>query len=115
MTLPASSARGDLLEVLDLGDRAAADRERLLAQDRRVHAAQERARLEAELLDEQLPSLAVDLERLRLPAGAVEREHQLRPQPLAQRMRADERLELGDELGVRADRELRLGPLLERA
>ena len=92
--LAGEQRRGHLLEVLDLGDRAAVDRERLLAEDRRVHAAQQRARLEAELLDEQLPSLAVDLERLRLPAGAVEREHELRAQPLAQRVRADEALEL---------------------
>ena len=79
-----------------------------------MHAAQERARLEAQLLDEQLAALAVDLERLRLPAGAVEREHELCPQPLAQRMRADERLELADELRVLADRELRLRALLHQ-
>ncbi len=59
---------GHLLEVLRLGDGAAADGKRLLAEDRRVHAAQERARLETELLDEQLPPFAVDLERLGLPA-----------------------------------------------
>ena len=80
-----------------------------------MHAAQERARLEAQLLDEELAALAVGLERLRLPAGAVEGEHELGAQPLAQRMRADERLELADDLRVRADRELRLGPLLHAA
>ena len=80
-----------------------------------MHAAQKRARLEAQLLDEQLAALAIDLERLRLPARAVEREHQLGAQPLAQRMSVDERLELGDELRVCADRELRLGPLLDAA
>ena len=64
--------------MLDLGERAAVESERLLPQDRRVHAAQERARFEAELLDEQLPSLAVDLERLRLPPRSVESEHQVR-------------------------------------
>ena len=111
--LAGEERRGHLLEVLDLGDRAAADRERLLAQDRRVHAAQERARLESQLLHEQLAALAVDLERLRLPTGAIQGEHELSAQPLAQRMEADERLELGDDLGVRADRELRLGPLLD--
>ncbi len=79
-----------------------------------MHAAQERARLEAELLDEQLPALAIDLERLRLPTGAVEREHQLRPEPLPERMLANERLELRDEVGVSADRELRLGAFLEQ-
>ena len=111
--LAGEKRRGDLLEVLHLGHRAAADRERLLAEDRGVHSAQERARLEAELFDEELAPFPVGLERLRLPARAVEREHQLRPQPLAQRIRADEPLELGHELGVLADRELRLGALLE--
>src|SRR5438067_2015940 len=93
---------------------AAVDGERLRPEDRGMHAAQKRARLEPQLLDEQLASLAVGLERLRLPAGAVEGEHQLGPQPLAQRMGADEPLELGDELRVRADRELRLRPLLDQ-
>ena len=111
--LAGEQRRGHLLEVLDLGDRATIDRERLLAQDRGVHAAQERARLEAQLRDEQLAALAVGLERLRLPARAVEGEHQLGAQPLSQRMRVDERLELADELGVRTDRELRLGALLD--
>ena len=110
----AGKKRGrDLLEMLHLGHRAAADRERLLAEDRGVHSAQERARLEPELLDEELAAFAVDLERLRLPARAVEGEHQLRPQPLAQRIGADEPLELGDEVGVLPDRQLRLGALLE--
>ena len=113
--LAGEERRGHFLEVLDLGDRAASDGERLLAQDRGVHAPQEWARLEAQLLDEKLAALAVHLERLRLPSRAVEREHQLCPQALAQRMRVNERFELRDEIGVRADGELRLGPLLARA
>ncbi len=76
-------------------------------------AAEDRARLEAELLHEYLAPCAVHLERVGLTAGAVEREHQLRPQPLAQRVRAYERLEVADEGRVLADREPRLGLLLE--
>ena len=54
------------------------------------------------------------VERLRLPARAVEREHQLAAQPLAVRVLRDQRLELADQLGVAAEREVGLDPLLER-
>ena len=67
-----------------------------------------------EALDERLPRLAVDLERLGLAARAVEREHLLAAQPLAQRVLGDERLELGDERRVPPERELGVDPLLER-
>ena len=46
------------------------------------------------------PCLTVGLERLGLPAGAVQREHQLRPQRLAQGVLFDEELELAHELRV---------------
>ena len=65
-------------------------------------------------LVEQRAGAAVRGERVRLASGAVEREHQLPPEPLAVRMLADERLELVDELGRAAEREVRLDPLLER-
>ena len=44
-------------------------------------------------------ALAHHLERVRLAAGAVEREHQLRAQPLAQRVLGDERPQLADQVG----------------
>ena len=48
------------------------------------------------------------------PGGrAVEREHQLAAQPLAQRMLANERLSSPTRLGVAAERELGLDPQLE--
>ena len=46
-------------------------------------------------------------------AGAVEREHQLSAQPLSSRLRARERLELGDELVVAAEREIRVDSVLQ--
>ena len=52
---------------------------------------QHRARLDPELLDQLVAPRAVDGERVGLAARAVEREHQLAAQPLAQRMLADER------------------------
>ena len=66
----------------------------VLREDRALERLQRRGRLDPEALDERLPGRAVDLERLGLPAGAVEREHQLAAQPLAQRMLRDEGLEL---------------------
>ena len=56
----------------------------------------------------------VGLERLRLAARAVQREHQLAAQPLAQRVLGDERLELADELGVPPQREVGVDPGLQR-
>ena len=86
---------------------------RVLGEDLPLELPQRRARLEPELV-ERRPRVAVGLERLGLPARAVEREHQLPAQPLAVRMLGDQRLELADELGVAAEREVGLDPLLER-
>ena len=54
-----------------------------------------------------------DLERLRLPAAPVQRQHQLPAQPLAQRVAAYQPVQLGDQLGVVAEHQLRLDPLLQ--
>ena len=70
--------------------------------------------LEADLLDQPGPRGAVGLQRLRLAAVAVEREHELAAQPLAQRMLAHERLQLADHARVVAERELRLDAQLDR-
>ena len=59
-----------------------------------LEVAQLRARLEPELLGESSTGLAVYVERLRLPPGAVEREHQLRAQALAEGVLCDERPQL---------------------
>ncbi len=86
----------------------------LLAQDRRVQLLQGGGRLDAELLDEHLARVLVGLERLRLPATAVEREHELAARTLAHRVLAHELLELADEAGGSAAVELGLHPLLDR-
>src|SRR5262245_999328 len=79
-----------------------------------LEAAQLLAGLEPELVPKLPAPAAVDLERLHLPAGAVQREHELGPRPLAVRALLDERRELGDELLVATEHEPGLGPLLER-
>ena len=56
----------------------------------------------------------VGLQRLGLTAGTVEREHQLSPKPLSQRMLRDERLELGSDIVVPAEREVSVDALLDR-
>jgi len=71
-------------------------------------------RLEAELVGEQRSPSPVDVERLRLAARLVEREHQLGAAPLSQWLLAHERLQLRKELGVAAELEVRVDPLLDR-
>ncbi len=87
----------------------------ILPQDRALELLESRGGLDAELLDERAPGRGVGLERLRLAAGAVERKELLAAQPLAERMLPDERLELGDQLRMPAERELRLETGLDRA
>jgi hypothetical protein len=71
------------------------------------------AGLDPEALDERLARRTIGRERVSLPAGAVERQHQLPAEPLAVRMLGDERLQLGDELAVPAEREVGVDSLLE--
>ena len=85
-----------------------------MIQDRALQFPQFLARLDTELVDERPSSLLVGLECFRLPARPVERQHQLRVQALAVGMLAWQRLELADQLGIAAERELRLDPLLDR-
>jgi len=86
----------------------------LLAENRRLELLQTRARLDPQLLDEHPTPLLEHLERLRLPAGAVEREHQLLPEPLAKRVLADERFELAGELRGRSRLEVGVEPLFKQ-
>ena len=112
---PCQHRRDDVREVIvgDLRRRRALET-RFLPQDRAVEPLQGRARLDAELVDECAAGVEVGLERLGLPPGAIEREHQLAAQPLAQRVLSDERLELADELGAGTLLEVGVDALLER-
>ena len=60
----------------------------ILAQDRALERLEPLARLGADLLDERRAGSGVGVERVGLAAGAVEREHELRTEPLAQRVLA---------------------------
>jgi hypothetical protein len=84
----------------------------IVAQDRLLEALELRGRLDPELLDQRVACSAIGLERVGLPAGPVQREHQLAPRPLAQWVLAHECLQLGDERTVVSELELRLEQLL---
>ena len=80
--------------------RSAADGERVvLAEDRLLELLEAGARLDPELVEQGGARRPVRVERLGLAARAVEREHQLGAERLAQRVLGDERLQLPDELG----------------
>ena len=87
---------------------------RIVAQDRPLELVQLGREVQAELVVERGARGGERVERVGLPAGAVEREHELRTESLAKRLFADERLELGHELRVTALREVGLDPQLER-
>ena len=100
------------------GERGRADRRRVerrvLGEDRRLQPAKLGSGFEAELLAEDVSALLEDPQRVGLPTGAVQREHQQPAEPLAQRMRGDELLELDDCSLVAAELELEVEPLLDR-
>ena len=73
---------------------------RILGEDVVVQAPEVGSRLDADLFHERGARVAVGLERLGLPAAAVEREHPLAVHVLAQRVLGGQRVELADHLGV---------------
>jgi hypothetical protein len=95
-----SSPHGQLVECHEL-----------LAKDGALERSQLLARVETEALGEERACAVVRRERLGLALGVVEREHELAPQPLAERLLGDETLQLGDERSVAAERQLRIDSL----
>ena len=71
------------------------------------------ARLDPQLVDEDRAGVAVRLQRLGLPTGAVEGLHQQAAGSLPKRMLRDEALQLAHDIGVAAERELGLDPPLD--
>ena len=85
-----------------------------MAHDRRLQLAQRCAGLEPELLDEQLAPSAIDVERLGLTAGSVEREHQQAAGAFAQRLAGHQLLQICQRLYVSAALQPAIGELLAR-
>ena len=79
-----------------------------------MQPAQVGARLHADLLDQRGPRLPVGLERVRLTAAAVQSEHALPMQALAQRLPGQQRLELRQHLAVAPGLEVLVNRDLER-
>ncbi len=69
-------------------------------------------RLDPETVHERAAGRLVRLERLRLAAGPIERQHQLATKALAEWIFEDERLELADQLAFTPEGEIRLDPQL---
>ena len=86
-----------------------------LGEDRALEALELRARLQPELAREQPAAVAVGLKRVRLPPTAVQREHPLAPEALAQRVGGHERAELADDFAMASETEQGLDPVLCRA
>jgi hypothetical protein len=86
----------------------------VVPEDRALEVAQLRPGVEPERVAQRASAAAEDGERIALAAAAVEREHELRLQPLAQRVLRRERVELGDELDVLSEGEVGVEPLLQR-
>ena len=85
-----------------------------MCEDRLLQRAELCARLHADLLDQLGPGSPVRLERLRLPAAAIEGEHQVAVQMLAKRLLRHRGLELGNQIGVADECKLSFHPGLER-
>ena len=79
-----------------------------------VEPLQGRRRSEAELVREQAVELLIDAQRIRMPAAAVQRDHLQLARALAERIRADRRLDKRQGLPVPAQCQLRDGELLDR-
>jgi hypothetical protein len=87
---------------------------RVVSENRLLQPAKLRPRLEAELVGEHAPGLLKRLQRIRLTTAAVERQHQLAPQPLPERVVCQCGAERRCELAMFAEREPDLEVLLER-
>ena len=92
----------------DGGDRG------VVREDRLLKPPKLRPRLEPQLVGEHAPRLLERLERVGLAAAAVERQHQLPPQPLAEGVVRERRTERRRQLAMLAEREPDLEVLLER-
>jgi hypothetical protein len=86
---------------------------RVLVEDRLLELAKRPARVQAQL-EELVPGSPVGLERLGLAVRAVEREHELPGQALAHRVVGHQPLELGHQLPMAPQLQVRLDALLQR-
>jgi hypothetical protein len=86
----------------------------VLAQDAALELAQRRAGLDTQVAGQDGAQVAIGAQRFGLAPGPVQRQHPVRPQPLAEGMRGGERFEFPDQLPVAAAGQQCLGPRLQR-
>ena len=87
---------------------------RILRQDRALELAQPLARLDPQVVGQRAACVAVGLQRVGLAVAPVQREHELRPEPLPIGVLGDHPLEPAEQGGVAAQRQFRLGQQLQR-
>ena len=87
---------------------------RVLAEDAQFELHQRGSRVDTELLDKRPAPALERVQRVGLPAAAIEREHQLAAQALAEQVLADERLELRHQVVMAAERQIGVDSILER-
>ena len=87
---------------------------RVVCQHRCVQSLQRLARVDAELVGQQIADPPVGGQRVGLPAAPVQRQHELAVQLLPQRMPGDQLLQLGGDRVVPAERQVRVDPGLDR-
>ena len=85
----------------------------VLGEDRLLEVAQCRPRFDAELLCEHPARTLVGTERVGLPARSVQGDHELSPQPFAERLADEHALELGDQLARLPEGQERVEPVLD--
>ena len=77
----------------------------VVVEDRGLEMPERRARLDPHVVDQRSSRPLVRSQRLRLPSHAVEAEHQLLPEALAQGMFDDQGLQFGNQCDVRPERQ----------
>ncbi len=95
-------------------DRSSGEDGLVLAQDRRLHAAQLRARIDALLVGQVRAGPPEHRQRVRLPPRPVQGRRQQTPSALPERFLDDERLQVPDRRPVAAERQQRRHPQLRR-
>ena len=83
-----------------------------MAENRLRERSKRRRRLDPELVSEPCTHRLVHVERFGMAAGRVQRAHQVRVQPLAQRIVRSKCLQFRDQLGVASQEQLGLHALL---
>jgi hypothetical protein len=72
------------------------------------------AGVKPEFLGQTVAQILIDVQRLGLAPAAVQRQHQLTAQALAQGVLRHQRAQLTDQLLVSSERKVRLDPVLDR-